>query len=131
MLSSEACIERSFFFILVRMFRELMNARNVGKHRRGTTDVAPHMGVPMNVQQKTAPMNVQQKTAPTSPAPTILRLWQVKARTGLSRSTIYQRVSEGTFPQQISLGARAVGWVEQSIADWIEQQIAASRKVIS
>lgn len=49
----------------------------------------------------------------------------------LSRSTIYQRVSDGTFPKQISLGARAVGWIEQSITDWIEQQIAASRKVAS
>jgi prophage regulatory protein len=64
-------------------------------------------------------------------AHSILRLPAVKARTGLSRSTIYQRVSDGTFPQQISLGPRAVGWVEQSITDWIEQQIAASRKVAS
>ncbi len=64
-------------------------------------------------------------------AQTILRLPQVKARTGLSRSTIYQRISDGTFPQQISLGARAVGWIEQSITDWIEQQIAASNRVIS
>jgi prophage regulatory protein len=62
---------------------------------------------------------------------TILRLKQVQARTGLSRSTIYLRISERTFPQQISLGARAVGWIEQSITDWIEQQIAASRKVAS
>ena len=61
----------------------------------------------------------------------ILRLPLVKARTGLSRSTIYQRMSEGTFPEQISLGARAVGWIEQSITDWIDQQIAASRKVAS
>jgi prophage regulatory protein len=64
-------------------------------------------------------------------AHSILRLPAVIARTGLSRSTIYQRVSAGTFPQQISLGARAVGWIKQSITDWIEQQIAASRKVTS
>jgi len=64
-------------------------------------------------------------------APSILRLPAVKARTGLSRSTIYQRIAEGTFPQQISLGARAVGWIEQQITDWIERQIAASRKVAS
>ena len=64
-------------------------------------------------------------------AHTILRLPAVKARTGLSRSTIYQRVSDGTFPKQISLGSRAVGWIEESIGDWIEQQIAASRKAVS
>ena len=48
-------------------------------------------------------------------ATAILRLPAVKTRTGLSRSTIYERMAKGTFPQQISLGARAVGWVDQSI----------------
>ncbi|MGC2222145.1 MAG: AlpA family phage regulatory protein, partial [Methylocella sp.] len=35
---------------------------------------------------------------------TILRLPAVKTRTGLSRSTIYLRVSQGTFPRPVSLG---------------------------
>ena len=43
---------------------------------------------------------------------TILRLPTVKARTGLSRSTIYHRVSCGTFPTPVPLGGRAVGWIE-------------------
>jgi hypothetical protein len=42
---------------------------------------------------------------------TILRLPAVKTRTGLSRSTIYLRVSQGTFPKPVSLGGRAVGWL--------------------
>ncbi|HWQ39358.1 MAG TPA: AlpA family transcriptional regulator [Burkholderiales bacterium] len=58
----------------------------------------------------------------------ILRLPTVKARTGLSRSTIYLRVSDGTFPKPVSLGGRAVGWVEAEIQQWLEQQIEASRK---
>ena len=57
----------------------------------------------------------------------ILRLPTVIARTGLSRSTIYLRIAEGTFPRQINLGARAVGWVEQEISDWLEQQVRKSR----
>jgi len=60
-------------------------------------------------------------------SPTIIRRKQVEARTGLSRSTIYQRVSDGTFPQPISLGARAVGWVEAEISDWLKGRIAARR----
>jgi prophage regulatory protein len=40
---------------------------------------------------------------------TILRRKQVQTRTGLSRSTIYLRIAQGTFPKAISLGARAVG----------------------
>lgn len=40
----------------------------------------------------------------------ILRRKQVEREVGLSRSTIYQRMKEGTFPRPIRLGARAVGW---------------------
>ena len=59
----------------------------------------------------------------------ILRRKQVEARTGLSRSTIYLRVSEGTFPKPVNLGARAVGWIESEIAAWVTGRIDASRKV--
>ena len=61
-------------------------------------------------------------------ATAILRLPAVKARTGLSRSTIYLRISEGSFPKPVSLGARAVGWLEAEITEWLNQQIEASRK---
>lgn len=60
-------------------------------------------------------------------AQTILRLPAVKARTGLSRSSIYLRMAQGTFPQSISLGERAVGWIEAEIEDWLSRQIAHSR----
>jgi len=58
----------------------------------------------------------------------ILRLPAVKVRTGLSRSTIYQRVAEGNFPPPINLGARAVGWLETEIISWIAAQVERSRK---
>ena len=57
----------------------------------------------------------------------ILRRKQVEARTGLSRSTIYQRIAEGSFPKPISLGARAVGWLESEIEAWLESCVSASR----
>ncbi len=60
-------------------------------------------------------------------ATAILRLPTVKARTGLSRSTIYLRISEGSFPKPVSLGDRAVGWIEAEIDDWLDRQIEASR----
>lgn len=58
----------------------------------------------------------------------ILRLPKVQDRTGLSRSAIYQKVSEGSFPRQVSLGARAVGWLESEVDAWLSQQIEQSRK---
>ena len=60
-------------------------------------------------------------------ASTILRLPTVKARTGLSRSTIYQRAADGTFPKPVNLGARAVGWIEAEIDAWLAAQVERSR----
>ncbi|MGU7811639.1 helix-turn-helix transcriptional regulator [Burkholderia sp. AW49-1] len=52
---------------------------------------------------------------------TILRRRQVEQCTGLSRSTIYKRMRDGTFPSAIALGGRRVGWrvadIEQFLAD--------------
>ena len=59
----------------------------------------------------------------------ILRLPAVLDRTGLSRSTVYQRVAEGRFPKSVSLGARAVGWVEAEVDEWIARQIKQSREL--
>ncbi|MBI1984093.1 MAG: AlpA family transcriptional regulator [Acidobacteria bacterium] len=59
---------------------------------------------------------------------TILRLPAVQARTGLSRSSIYLKVSQRMFPKPLSLGARAVGWLEAEIQDWLQRRIEASRK---
>ena len=57
----------------------------------------------------------------------LLRLPQVKASTGLSKSSIYARISEGTFPKQIPLGPRLVVWVESDIQNWIAEQVSAAR----
>jgi len=54
----------------------------------------------------------------------ILRLPEVKCRTGLSGSTIYAKITEGTFPAQVKLGSRLAGWVESEIDEWIAQRIA-------
>jgi prophage regulatory protein len=64
---------------------------------------------------------------PSSPR-VILRLRQVSARTGLARSTIYERIHAGEFPAQVPLGARAVGWLEADIDAWIAAQVERSRE---
>ena len=47
---------------------------------------------------------------------TILRRKQVQTRIGLSRSTLYLRIAEGTFTKPVSLGPRAVGWPAHEVA---------------
>jgi|25BtaG_2_1085352.scaffolds.fasta_scaffold20550_2 prophage regulatory protein len=53
----------------------------------------------------------------------IMRLTEVIQTTGLARSSIYSRMTEGSFPRPVSLGARSVGWVSEEIQDWVESRI--------
>jgi prophage regulatory protein len=55
-----------------------------------------------------------------------LRFPAVLAKTGLSRSTIYLKISRGEFPAPVKLGQRAVGWPETAIARWIAASIDAT-----
>ena len=52
----------------------------------------------------------------------LLRRPEVEKCTGLKRSSIYKMMSEGTFPQSVSLG-RAVAWVDDEIQAWINERI--------
>jgi len=61
----------------------------------------------------------------TTPSPSILRRRDVQARTGLSRSSIYLRLSSGEFPKPVRLGPRAVGWLAHEIDEWIRARVEA------
>ncbi len=52
-----------------------------------------------------------------------LRLDAVLDRTGLSRSTLYRKVDAGTFPGQVRIAARCVGWRESAVSDWMRSPL--------
>ncbi|MBU0825423.1 MAG: AlpA family transcriptional regulator [Alphaproteobacteria bacterium] len=49
----------------------------------------------------------------------ILRMKTVLVRTGLSKSTLYRRIAEGTFPSQIKIGEQSTGWYESEVNRWV------------
>jgi prophage regulatory protein len=49
----------------------------------------------------------------------ILRLNAVLDRTGLSRSTLYRKIDQGTFPRQVKISQRCAGWRESAISAWL------------
>lgn len=49
----------------------------------------------------------------------IIRIRTVLNRTGLSRSTLYRKMNDGTFPRQVKLGEHSSGWHESAINSWI------------
>ena len=59
----------------------------------------------------------------------MLRLPSVIELTGLSRSSIYLRMKNNVFPQSISLGDRAIAWLESDIEQWIEEKVSASKQL--
>lgn len=61
----------------------------------------------------------------------LLRLADVRERVPYSRSTIYQKISRGEFPKPISIGERAVAWLESDIDAWIESRIQDGRTEVS
>ena len=54
----------------------------------------------------------------------IVRLKSVLARTGLSRSTIYRKIAEGTFPPQIRISVHGAGWRESDLNRWGADPVA-------
>lgn len=49
----------------------------------------------------------------------IVRLRTVLDRTGLSRTTVYRKIAEGTFPAQVRISVHGAGWYESAIDRWI------------
>lgn len=49
----------------------------------------------------------------------IIRLKTVLARTGLSRSTVYRMIANGSFPRQRRIGIQATGWYQSEVEEWI------------
>jgi len=56
-----------------------------------------------------------------------LRLPDVKAITGLSKSSLYALIREKSFPAPVQLGARAVAWVKSEVRQWAAERVHASR----
>lgn len=59
----------------------------------------------------------------------IIRLRTVLDRTGLSRSTVYRKIADGTFPAQVRISVHGAGWHESAINEWIADPMAYGREV--
>jgi prophage regulatory protein len=56
----------------------------------------------------------------------IIRLPEVRSRTGLARSTLYAEVRAGRFPAPLKLTARTSGWDARAVDQWISARLTAS-----
>ncbi len=58
----------------------------------------------------------------------ILRINTVLDRTGLSRSTMYRKMENGTFPRNIRISTRCAGWRESAINAWLRNPVFYSAR---
>ncbi|KGE00244.1 MULTISPECIES: AlpA family phage regulatory protein [Rhizobium/Agrobacterium group] len=59
------------------------------------------------------------------PAPDrIIRMNTVLSRTGLSKTTSYRKIADGTFPAQLKISVNGAGWHESDINRWVENPVA-------
>ncbi len=58
----------------------------------------------------------------------LVRITDVMNATGLSRSSLYLAMSEGTFPAALKIGKRSIAWEESAVREWVAGRIAAHRK---
>lgn len=54
----------------------------------------------------------------------LLKLKDVTAMTGLSKSHLYALAQQGIFPKPVKLTERSSAWVESEVQEWIDTRIA-------
>ena len=132
----------------VEQGRSYMSNRNINQSSVPTSAVAVRVKAPvfsteMRHQQARSSQSIAKK-APYSQRPAelnfdgassksddvaFLRLPQVKAITGLSKSSLYALIREKSFPAPVRLGARAVAWIRSEVNQWASERVHASRSV--
>lgn len=66
---------------------------------------------------------MSKRERPMSNTERIIRMKTVLDRTGLSRSTIYRKIAEGTFPSQAKISVHGASWYESAIGRWIADPV--------
>ena len=56
-----------------------------------------------------------------------IKIAEVRKITGMSTSTIYERMLANQFPKQVKLGPRSVAWVKSEVQAWAKAMISAAR----
>ena len=60
----------------------------------------------------------------------IVRLKEVLQKTGLTRSTLYRKVAARTFPRQVAISTRCMGWRQSELDDWLRNPTAYEQEAI-
>jgi prophage regulatory protein len=96
---------------------------------RATRELQRHLPTPEPILRPAGLQLVAGTATPTDALGQVrfLRLPEVKAITGLGKTSIYEQIREKSFPAPVRLGLRAVGWVESEVRQWAQERVRGSR----
>jgi prophage regulatory protein len=98
------------------------------RHKNGGQSFLPAQFVPKKVPRSQKPMEADlDDVAGSLDDVTFLRLPEVKAVTGLSKTSLYTLIREKSSPAPVRLGPRAVAWVRSEVRRWALERVQASR----
>ncbi len=98
------------------------------RERNSGQPLPPQEFIPKKLPQSQNPSDASLNgTSDTLDDVSFLRLPEVKAVTGLSKTSIYELIREKSFPAPVRLGPRAVAWVRSEIRQWAVERVQASR----
>lgn len=81
------------------------------------------VATPREARQPGAPPEATENRAATPAGERMLRLPEVKSRTGMSRSTIYNRIRDQAFPSPVNLGGNISAWRETEVDGWVRSHV--------
>ncbi len=101
-------------------YASVLRARLQAACRITTTAHEIKDGFPKSGAGSTPPRSAQAGTPTTTqPGEALLKIQAVLQRTSLSKSTLYAKIKEGTFPEPVRLGARCSRWKSSELDNWL------------
>lgn len=97
------------------------------RKRRDAGKKSPATEYTVSEESTTSSSTVEARRSFTDRPARFIRIKEVENLTGISHSTIYKKIGEGTFPAQIKLGTRVAVWVDETIQNWIRERASSSQ----
>lgn len=79
------------------------------------------------MEQSEVPLWIDRRASSRLPDVRFIRLKEVLAICGKSRSSVYEAVQKGEFPKPVKLGGRSSAWVKSEIEQWVQARIKARK----
>lgn len=80
------------------------------------------------MEQSQVPAWIDRRASSRLPEVRFIRMKEVLAICGKSRSSVYEAMQKGEFPKSVKLGGRSSAWVKSEVEQWAQARIKEREK---